>query len=250
MDSIPSGRRASAAALLSDTRRGSLPHLYYGAWTGPGGVARESWTPTQAAQRNVNPAAVIDKSFKFGSPPLPSSGTVPSTGTDEPTAVGSLQRLASLPTGRRKNMSAFESTEQQEADRQRKAFLAATYGEDSRRARARLSLGGPSASPGSPSSTRRQSLLLWERINKPPEAGASQAAVSAAAIAAVAATTVPANMLHDTLERELGRRPSLPVNIPMRTPTIQAAHSFEDQSVWDDPDSIDPDAVSHNLFSL
>ena len=260
MDSITGTthhRRASAAAIISgsDTRRGSLPHLYYGAWTGPGTptAPREPWNPALASLRGSVDDPIIDQSFKFGCPPAATTASLASSSTgsrtaesgDDP-ASGSAQRPATTSSSsKRKELSAFELAEQQEADRQRRAFLAATYGEDSRRARARLSLGGPlGASPGSPASTRRQSLLLWERIHKPPEAGGINQSSAAAFAAAAAATAVPAPMLHQTLEKELGRRPSLPINIPMRTPPAQTAESFDDQSIWDNPDGIDPNAVS------
>lgn len=251
IDSVLSGRRGSAAALImsSDARRGSLPHLYYGAWTGPGTpTARESWSSSRTAATVPgidSSAAVIDSSFKFGNPPTLTASYSRAESSDE-TAAGSLQRVAHLSnlasSSRRKDPTAFELAEQQEADRQRRAFLAATYGEDSRRARARLSLGGAVAAPGSPASTRRQSLLLWERIHRPPDG----TAIPPAAAEAAAASGVPVTTLARTLQTELGRRPSLPINIPMRTPPEQTSESFDDQAIWDNPDLIDPDQVSES----
>lgn len=119
-------------------------------------------------------------------------------------------------------MTAFEAAEAQEAERQRRAFFDATYGADSQRARARLSLGGPSTTgPSSPASTRRTSLLVWERVRKR------------------SSDTVPS--YDDILAA--ARRPSLPVNIPPRSPTADDNKSFDDQKVWDDPDSVDLDAL-------
>lgn len=77
-----------------------------------------------------------------------------------------------LSSKRREDRDAFEDAEAEEAERQRRAFLAATYGGDAKRARERLSIGGPSTtpaggSPGTSSSTtlRRPSLALWEKMH-------------------------------------------------------------------------------------
>lgn len=113
-------------------------------------------------------------------------------------------------------MDAFEQAEAEEAERQRRAFLAATYGVDSQRARERLSIGGSSTpaagSPGTPgnSKTRRQSLLLWERVH--------MATLSAklATEAGEGPLSLLAIHLPNTLDESASRRGSLPIAIPGR----------------------------------
>lgn len=61
-------------------------------------------------------------------------------------------------------MSVFEEAEAEEAERQRRTFLAATYGVDGRRARERLSIGGQSIHAGQGRGLRRESLILWESV--------------------------------------------------------------------------------------
>ncbi|GMK58867.1 hypothetical protein CspeluHIS016_0603090 [Cutaneotrichosporon spelunceum] len=200
-----------AEALRSESRRGSLPQLYYGAWTGPGD--RRGSGDSNLGQ------ATIRREFKFGS--------INSPEHEHEGAAGSLQRIAQLSWAKKSEASAFEEAEQAEAERQRRAFLAATYGEEARRARARLSLGGRSttASPASPVSTRRQSLVLWERIRG---SGSSSSA----------GHRTPSGRSTTTGD-DLGiiRRPSLPVNIP-RTPQADQDALFDDQTVWDNPDNL------------
>lgn len=82
----------------------------------------------------------------------------------------------------------FAEAEAAEADRQKREFLAATYGGDGKRARERLSLAS-SHSPG----TRRPSLMLWEKLGKQ-------------------STSAPALPLPDE------RRGSLPIAIPQPEP--------------------------------
>lgn len=209
-DVLPHQRRSSLAGIIpSEGRRGSLPQLAYSGWGGPS----RSGSRSSVNRGSIDTTAQIDEGYRFGSGP-------PMISRDD-TALGSLQRIATLTSANKRTMTAFEAAEAQEAERQRRAFFAATYGEDSRRARARLSLGGPStAGPSSPSSTRRTSLLVWKRVrNKSSD-------------------TIPS---YDDLLVG-ARRPSLPVSIPPRSPTADDIRSYDDQSVWNDPDSIDLNA--------
>jgi hypothetical protein len=209
-------RRGSAAALQAESRRGSLPQLYYGAWTGPGDRRGSGSGESDIGQ------GTIRRGFKFGS--------INSAEQDLEGAAGSLQRIAQVSSAKRSEAaSAFEEAEQAEAERQRRAFLAATYGEEGRRARSRLSLGGNSAtaSPASPASTRRQSLVLWERIK-------GSASSSSAGHGTPAGNLTTASSGEDLVAI---RRPSLPVNIP-RTPRADLAALFDDQTVWDNPDHL------------
>lgn len=165
-------------------RRGSMPHL--------GRIGQARWNPSLPPSRgSVGDGAPleIDHGFKFG------SGTNAVAG---PSAAAAALRAVD-PRGaalkKRESRDAFEQAEDDEAERQRRAFLAATYGEDGRRARERLSIGGASGysgSPGTPGANlRRQSLMLWEKMGAAHE-------LSTAAIGA-----------------DLGvRRGSLPVAIP------------------------------------
>ncbi|BEI91392.1 uncharacterized protein CcaverHIS019_0402120 [Cutaneotrichosporon cavernicola] len=201
-------RRGSAAALQAESRRGSLPQLYYGAWTSTGD--RRGSGESDLGQ------ATIRRGFKFGS--------INSAEQEQDGAAGSLQRIAQLSWAKKSEASAFEEAEQAEAERQRRAFLAATYGEEGRRARARLSLGGNSATT-SPASTRRQSLVLWERIKSSTSSSSTGHGTPGG----------PSTTTSDDLIQI--RRPSLPVNIP-RTPRADQAALFDDQTVWDNPDDL------------
>lgn len=219
-------KRGTVAALQAESRRGSLPQLYYGAWTTPG---------DQRDSGESDPGqATIRRGFKFGS--------INSAEQDHEGAAGSLQRIAQLSSAKKSDPSAFEEAEQAEAERQRRAFLAATYGEEGRRARARLSLGGNSAtaSPASPASTRRQSLVLWERIK-----GSASSSSAGHGTPGGPSTTVSSG---DDLVAI--RRPSLPVNIP-RTPRADHTALFDDQTVWDNPDHLpdveDPDVSGRSV---
>lgn len=148
-------------------RRGSLPHLTYGGWTGP----QTAWNPSLPPQRGSVGEDQPDEGFKFGS-----GVNVPSAAAAALRAVdispGSRRGSFMLSSKRREDRDAFEDAEAEEAERQRRAFLAATYGGDAKRARERLSIGGPSTtpaggSPGTSSSTtlRRPSLALWEKMH-------------------------------------------------------------------------------------
>lgn len=97
-------------------------------------------------------SALPDSGFKFGSGP-----------SSEVDVTLKTLELSPSRKAKAKEGDVFAQAEEDEAERQRTAFLAATYGEDGRRARERLTLGGiPPAS--SPNSTRRPSLMLWEKL--------------------------------------------------------------------------------------
>ena len=156
------------AAASDFGRRGSLPHLSYGGWTGP----NRSWNASGSSQLSTFGEDAPGEGFKFGSGvPAASAAAASLKAVDIP----SISRRSSVISAgkRRADMNAFEMAEAEEAERQRRAFIAATYGGDSKRARERLSIGGvggtsANGTPGTPGSTnaRRQSLMLWERMNK------------------------------------------------------------------------------------
>lgn len=105
-------------------------------------------------------------------------------------------------------MDAFQEAEAAEAERQRRAFISATFGDDGKRARERLSIGGPMAqAPLQP--TRRPSLMLWEKLGM-----AAAAKVIEPDIAASSAPTLvlPKAMSHGEF---VPRRGSLPIAIPL-----------------------------------
>lgn len=185
----------------------------------------------------AEPEPSINRGFTFGT----ISSEPPALTASDPghggSAAQSLQRIAQISSASRRaedSSSAFQAAEEAEAERQRRAFLAATYGEDSARARARLSLGGGSSnSPSSTASTRRQSLLVWERVNKKPDGTAAAAGPS------TSSSHVPPIFnaaMHDD-QLAASRRPSLPINIG-KTPPARAAETFDDPNIWDHPDDL------------
>ncbi|WVQ69982.1 uncharacterized protein L199_008206 [Kwoniella botswanensis] len=201
-------------------RRGSLPHLGYGGWAGPG---HRTWNPVLPPPRGSvgeNPAEEIqlpDEGFKFGSV----SGHASGSGSGTSPATAALRAVDLSPnSGRRASirkrdeMDVFEQAEEAEAERQRRAFLAATYGEDGKRARERLSIGaqGGQGPPGPPAGgLRRQSLLLWERMGMAKQSSDSEIGPSSAP--PVPSHLFPANGL--LAEGDLAqRRGSLPIAIP------------------------------------
>jgi hypothetical protein len=86
--------------------------------------------------------------------------------------------------------------------------MAATYGADGRRARDRLSIGGPVAHLPSSPTNRRPSLMLWEKLG--------MAAAAKQFEPELAASSAPTLILPSPLnEDEYGpRRGSLPIAIP------------------------------------
>ncbi|WVR05158.1 hypothetical protein IAU60_002170 [Kwoniella sp. DSM 27419] len=143
-------------------RRGSLPHFGHGGWS-------KGWNPSLPPPRGsvgdaLEDGQLPDSDFKFGSVSGPTSAAQALKQVELSPGSG---RRASLK--RKEEMDVFEQAEEEEAERQRRAFMAATFGADGKRARDRLSIGaqsgqGPSAS--SAAGTRRQSLMLWERMGK------------------------------------------------------------------------------------
>jgi hypothetical protein len=208
------GTRSSTSVSSSTgsdfSRRGSMPQLSHHGWGGP---STRAWNPTLTPQRGslAEEAAPPSDEFKFGlGPPKTSAATAALKNLDPSTD----SRRGS--SASRKLMDAFAETEAEEAEKQRRAFLAATYGEDGKRARERLSFAGPSvppqkASPGTPSATlRRQSLMLWERINT----AASAARLAEEGGVLTNPQSLPTIMPVKSVE-DLGvRRGSLPLAIP------------------------------------
>ena len=199
--------RNQHAAVPGETRRGSMPQLHYGGWTGP------RWNPSLPTQRgSVGEEALPDEGFKFGSIGTNPSG--PSTPGPSTSAHPQAQKAIEISpsqrsTSTRVRMDAFQEAEAAEAERQRKAFISATFGDDGRRARERLSIGGPmTLAPVSP--TRRPSLMLWEKLG--------MAAAAKVIEPDVAASSAPTLVLPKAMSRddEYGpRRGSLPIAIPL-----------------------------------
>ncbi|RXK35477.1 hypothetical protein M231_07255 [Tremella mesenterica] len=181
-------------------RRGSLPqlHLHHGTWSGP---PQRTWNPSLAPQRGSfgDEGALPTEDYKFGSIPHGPSA-----------ATAALRAIAPIKSRGPRAQDVFQQTEEAEAERQRKAFIAATFGDDGRRARARLSLGGShhTSSGGSPGSPRRPSLMLWERLGMVSLKGTEEGSVSAPAINLIAPPDPPP-------EEMIPRRGSLPIAIPI-----------------------------------
>ncbi|WVQ78408.1 hypothetical protein IAT38_000494 [Cryptococcus sp. DSM 104549] len=198
-------------------RRGSLPHLGYRGWTGP---AHRSWNPILPPSDGDAPSAAsqLNEGFKFGS----AGGVGGDGGAISPTTAApphvsvSPESESRRGSKRREDMDVFEQAEADEAERQRRAFLAATYGADGRRARERLSIGGQGSGPigqGTPGGLRRQSLMLWERMGMwrstaGEEGGGVGGGLTPLPLAMMGPST-PAS------QEDLGpRRGSLPIAIP------------------------------------
>ena len=204
-------RQQPNGQVMGEGRRGSLPHLNYGGWT----TSQRTWNPSLPTQRGSIGEDSPGGDFKFGS------------GVGEPSAAAaalkavdvspSSRRGSFMSSGkRREDMTSFEQAEAEEAERQRRAFLAATYGGDGKRARERLNIGSPSGitpagSPGTPGSAtlRRQSLMLWERMNM------SAMSVKPEGDAAISPPPIALPYPTFLLEPEFGaRRGSSPIAIP------------------------------------
>ena len=186
----------------NDARRGSMPQLHYGGWTGP------KWNPSLPPQRgSVGDEALPDDDYKFGS--VSANDKTP---TQASAATFALKAIEISPSRRASKirMDAFQEQEQEEAERQQRAFIAATYGADGRRARDRLSIGGPNAHAQlAPTPlNRRPSLMLWEKLG--------MAAAAKQFEPELAASSAPTLVLPSPLsEDEFGqRRGSLPIAIP------------------------------------
>lgn len=218
--------------------------------------------------------AVPDEGYKFGSGPLPLA-TSSSTSSSAAQALRSIdlspssRRSSWLSTGtnkKREDMDAFEQAEYEEAERQRRAFLKATYGEDGRRARERLSFAAPSihSTGGSPKHSthpslgpqpvappmangglRRQSLMLWERLSMAtPNSGMSKSSDVAMA----------ASRSEDMVAQ---RRGSVPMAIPGnglgRSPSTKKKSDMdivqgdEDDDEDDEDDDDMPEEQTYNV---
>ncbi|KAK8869706.1 hypothetical protein IAR55_000274 [Kwoniella newhampshirensis] len=216
-------------------RRGSLPHLGYVGWAGP-----HRWNPVLPPPRGSvgegEDVQLPDEGFKFGSGVSPTAGTSSATAALKAVDLSpNSARRASL--RRREDMDAFEQTEADEADRQRRAFLAATYGQDGKRARERLSIGGQGGlgPPGVPQGTlRRQSLLLWERMKGSESETGSFTQLP------------PGTPLSILSAEDLGpRRGSLPIAIPGgglgRSSSRRSNYPEGDEPVMIDSEATPPD---------
>jgi hypothetical protein len=175
-------------------RRGSLPHL---------GYPQRQWNPSLPPQRaSIVDEIAVDSEYRFGAAPSTAAAALRSSDAS---------RRSSITGKRKEDMDVFEQAEADEADKQRKAFLAATYGDDGKRARERLSIGGPSAGIPTPSpSLRRQSLMLWERLNMAKNVEVEQPAV-------LTPSSAPPPVTGNLIGNESlvdSRRGSLPVAIP------------------------------------
>ncbi|WWC89947.1 uncharacterized protein L201_004876 [Kwoniella dendrophila CBS 6074] len=213
----------SGAPAEGYARRGSLPHLGYSGWTGP---SHRTWNPVLPPPRGsvgenaLEETQLPNEGFKFGSV----SENVSAFGSGTSPATAALRAVDLSPNSgrrasirKREEMDVFEQAEEAEAERQRRAFLAATYGEDGKRARERLSIGGQSGQgpPGTPAGgLRRQSLLLWERMGmaKMPSDG-ELGPISPSSAPPIPSQLFPPNGL--LAEGDLSqRRGSLPIAIP------------------------------------
>jgi hypothetical protein len=192
-------------------RRGSLPHLSYCGWTGPA----SRWNPSLPTQRgsvneeDISPGSTgLNVAFKFG------------TAGEGSTAASALRAIELSTNSRRASANkspgatggdVFAEAEAEEAERQRKAFLAATYGADGRRARERLSLGGASHTPGGTAANlRRPSLMLWEKLGM-----AAASRVLEGETGVNSAPALPSARSVPPFDEEFGsRRGSLPIAIP------------------------------------
>ncbi|ODN83314.1 hypothetical protein L202_01481 [Cryptococcus amylolentus CBS 6039] len=198
-----SGFLYSAAKGDYHARRGSLPHMGHRNWAGP---SQRSWNPTLPPSRGSvdHEDTLPSADFKFGSGPSPAP----------------FSPFAGSPRGKepkkQEDMSVFEQAEVEEAERQRRAFMAATYGADGQRARDRLSFGGQSGYSSGYSSTdgagglRRQSLMMWERM------GLFRGSGDESAVSAPIGPTHSTHLMETSInDDDLGpRRGSLPVAIP------------------------------------
>lgn len=207
--------------VVGDTRRGSMPQLHYGGWNGP------RWNPSLPPQRgSVGDEPLPDDEFKFGS-------VSEQTPTPASAATFALRAIDISPSRRESsNMDAFQEQEVEEAERQQRAFLAATYGADGRRARERLSIGGPVANTPASPSMRRPSLMLWEKLGMAAAAKQFEPEVAASSAPTL---ILPRAMSDDDLGQ---RRGSLPIAIPIgglgRSPSTHRSSNLDDGQTLDE----------------
>jgi hypothetical protein len=213
----------------TDMRRGSMPQLHYGGWT-------PRWNPSLPPQRGSvgDEPNLPDEEFKFGS-------VSDKTPTPTSTATFALKAIEISPSRRasKAKMDVFQEQEAAEAERQQRAFLAATYGADGRRARERLSIGGPVAHQPSSPTNRRPSLMLWEKLG--------MAAAAKQFEPELAASSAPTLVLPSPLsENEFGpRRGSLPITIPSpglgRSSSSRGRESFDREPLTEEGQSYSSD---------
>lgn len=222
-----------APQALDYIRRTSLPHVH-SEWT----ASYRNWEPSLQAQRgslDESPAIGGDRAadgprtdFKFGSG---------SNSSPRSAAAAALRAIDLSPSSRRSSVNrhttddVFAQAEAEEAERQRRAFIAATYGGDSQRARERLSLGGPptgglsalhipnglggAGGSGHSPIDRRPSLMLWEKLGMQAVQRAADAAAAASISApALATPSGQPTAAFDTEDDYGQRRGSLPIAIP------------------------------------
>ncbi|ORY24990.1 hypothetical protein BCR39DRAFT_561314 [Naematelia encephala] len=237
-------------------RRGSLPQMSFGGWQGP----QRTWNPSLPTQRGSvdDDTPQPDEEFKFGSAAAALRNIDRSPGTARRTSYFSSSRKNSI----KEDGDVFKQAELEEAERQRRAFLAATYGGDGKRARERLSIGGGmvpgTASPGTPGGRRRQSLMIWEKVHG---AQSGKEGSDSMPILTLPTPSTPAD--------DYGRRGSLPVSIPggglgrvssrreqreARENDMDSApkitHTGEDREDADgESDEEDPEINDDNLFA-
>lgn len=142
-------------------RRGSMPHI--------GNFGTSRFLPSLQPQRpsgGEEGAFEGLEGFRFGSG---------STISDVSKQAQAAATAALFPSTAPRGDDVFAEAEAAEAEKQRRAFLDATFGAAGKRARERLSIGGPGGlGTGTP---RRESLLLWNQVgwaglNEPGELGA------------------------------------------------------------------------------
>lgn len=188
-----------------------MPHLAYG------GSSRHGWNPSLPPQRaSVGEEGMPEEGFRFGSIPSEAGPSSPAAAALRAIDLSPSSRRSSFMAGPGEKRDVFAEAEAEEAEKQRRAFLAATYGVDGKRARERLSIGGggPTTPHGSPGNNmRRPSLMLWEKLGM----AAAQRVAEAMDVGSASAPTLPLlNPIAPFEDAELlgQRRGSLPIAIP------------------------------------
>lgn len=137
------------AALHMQGRRGSMPHI--------GGYGASRFLPSLPPQRpSGGDEGAFEglEGFRFGSG---SSQSGESSRQAQAAATAAL-----FPYTQPSSLDVFAQAEAEEAEKQRQAFLDATFGAAGKRARERLSIGGAGGQgTGTP---RRESLMLWNQV--------------------------------------------------------------------------------------
>ncbi|ORX39999.1 hypothetical protein BD324DRAFT_249275 [Kockovaella imperatae] len=227
------------------TRRGSMPQLDFDGWNrsktfNPVLIPPRGSVDNDDAPPKLSPSLPTE-GFKFGSiGPSPTNVNV-DLPPSRPVSVVSTR-------SQKENLDVFQQAEVAEAERQRKLFYDATYGEDGRRARQRLSIGsahGISSQMGKSSSAnaagsihlRRASLVLWEKMQ-----AANRAMEMRSDIGPGIVTYLAPDSSSSQVDLPDGRRGSLPVDIPggmIRRASQLSASPGEGQ--FDDMEEEEPD---------